>query len=287
MSQYVVDAHVHLWNTTDHDWYPALRQLAEQLGQPELYARLPRRRLPPGRRRPARDQVRPRLGRDQAARLSAGDRLGRRARRRPRPRPGHRRDGGPDACPRRRSRGPRAAGDGPRGSAAYASSTTSSRTPRPRSVVLDWLAGAGHDLRPRHPARATCGAGSRRCATTPSSPSCSSTPGGRPAPTPTPRRRGGTRSRRAPWQTPGGVQGLRARDDHDGPLRAGAAALGRAGRRGLRLGPGGLRQQHPDRAHGRSLRPAAAVARDDPVARPPARSARSSTRRNAERVYRV
>ena len=38
MSEYVVDAHVHLWNTTDHDWYPALRQLAEQLGRPEMYA---------------------------------------------------------------------------------------------------------------------------------------------------------------------------------------------------------------------------------------------------------
>jgi L-fuconolactonase len=38
MSEYVVDAHVHLWDTTDHDWYPALRQMAEQLGRPEMYA---------------------------------------------------------------------------------------------------------------------------------------------------------------------------------------------------------------------------------------------------------
>ena len=37
MSQYVVDAHVHLWNTSDHDWYPALHQMSEQLGKPELY----------------------------------------------------------------------------------------------------------------------------------------------------------------------------------------------------------------------------------------------------------
>src|ERR1700712_3966660 len=38
MSQHVVDAHAHLWNTTEHDWYPALQQLAGQLGQPELYS---------------------------------------------------------------------------------------------------------------------------------------------------------------------------------------------------------------------------------------------------------
>jgi L-fuconolactonase len=37
MSEYVVDAHMHFWNTTAHDWYPALQQMAEQLGQPQLY----------------------------------------------------------------------------------------------------------------------------------------------------------------------------------------------------------------------------------------------------------
>jgi predicted TIM-barrel fold metal-dependent hydrolase len=38
MSDYVVDAHMHLWNVAEHDWYPGLRAFADQLARPELYA---------------------------------------------------------------------------------------------------------------------------------------------------------------------------------------------------------------------------------------------------------
>lgn len=34
--QRVVDAHMHFWNVEDHDWYPMLKDMAEQAGQPQL-----------------------------------------------------------------------------------------------------------------------------------------------------------------------------------------------------------------------------------------------------------
>lgn len=37
MTNDVVDAHVHLWSVTQNDWYPALRQMADELHQPDLY----------------------------------------------------------------------------------------------------------------------------------------------------------------------------------------------------------------------------------------------------------
>lgn len=37
-SPQIVDAHMHLWDVESHAWYPALKQMAEAINQPELYS---------------------------------------------------------------------------------------------------------------------------------------------------------------------------------------------------------------------------------------------------------
>lgn len=37
MNEPIVDAHLHLWQVSRHDWYPDLREMADQLNQPALY----------------------------------------------------------------------------------------------------------------------------------------------------------------------------------------------------------------------------------------------------------